>query len=203
MTTLSATAPVETAAPTLRRGAISFVSNVVVTTAAQAFAGTKTPAAHPDDISAPIGTAVLGGTLDKLLILAMGAASAVLLVLLTAWNVNLIFDAFTALGLMIAFYYGITGFACAIYYRHELRRSFRNALFIGVPPVAGGAMLTYVLVKSLIDLVAPDSGVAAIALATMVLGAVLLVACMRSGPAFFRLRPRTGGVDGPIEGGSS
>jgi amino acid transporter len=222
---------------------------VFVTTAAQAFAGTKTLAAHPDDIFAPIGTAVLGGTLDKLLILAvltsasastqttilptartalsmgregalprafarihpryrspdvstlaMGGVSALLLVVLTVFNVNLIFDAFTALGLMIAFYYGITGFACAIYYRRQLRSSVRNALFIGVLPVAGGIMLTWVLVQSLVEIVKPHSGFAgpilgvgapfAIALATMLLGAVLLVACRRTDPAFFR-RGRT------------
>ena len=81
----------------------------------------------------------------------MCGASAVLLVVLTVFNVNLVFDAFTALGLMIAFYYRITGFACAIYYRHQLGRSFRNAVFVGVLPVAGGIMLTWVLVDSLVQ----------------------------------------------------
>ena len=42
---------------------------------------------------------------------------------------------------MIAFYYGITGFACAFYFRRELGRSAKNLLFAGVLPFAGGAML--------------------------------------------------------------
>ena len=37
--------------------------------AAQAFGGTKTLIDHPDDIFAPIGKSVLGGVLDKLLII--------------------------------------------------------------------------------------------------------------------------------------
>ena len=33
---------------------------------------------------------------------------------------NFLFDSLSALSLMIAFYYGLTGLACAIYWRHEL-----------------------------------------------------------------------------------
>lgn len=233
---------------------------LLVTTAAQAFAGTKTLAANPDDVFAPIGTAVLGGTLDKLLLLAvltsasastqttilptarttlsmarqgaipkalgrihprfqtpdvstilMGIASAVVLVILSVWNQNLIFDAFTALGLMIAFYYGITGFACAIYYRRQLLRSVRSFVLIGVLPVLGGLMLTYVLVRSFFELIKPHSGFAgpilgvgapfAIAVIAMVLGAVLLVVCMQRFPAFFRRRPTTAPDDALTGGG--
>ena len=32
---------------------------------------------------------------------------------------NALFDSLTALSLLIAFYYGLTGIACAIYYRHS------------------------------------------------------------------------------------
>ena len=39
-----------------------------------------------------------------------------------------------SLGLMIAFYYGLTGFACVVYYRRELFKSVKNFVFI-VPPV--------------------------------------------------------------------
>ena len=68
---------------------------------------------------------------------------------------NILYDSIAALGLMIAFYYGITGFACAIYYRHELFKSVKNFLFVGVAPVLGGAILTWVLIKSIIDLSKP------------------------------------------------
>jgi hypothetical protein len=38
-----------------------------------------------------------------------------------------------AVGLMIAFYCGITGFACPIYYRRELFKSTRNTIMSGWP----------------------------------------------------------------------
>lgn len=64
---------------------------------------------------------------------------------------DFLFDSLSALSLMIAFYYAMTGFACAFYYRRELLKSVKNLLFIGVAPVIGGLLLTYLFVKSLID----------------------------------------------------
>lgn len=64
---------------------------------------------------------------------------------------NFLFDSLSALSLMIAFYYALTGFACAIYYRRELTKSVKNFLFIGLAPVVGGLLLTYLFVKSLVD----------------------------------------------------
>ena len=49
--------------------------------------------------------------------LLMGGLSIVWYVGLTIVSANILFDSIAALGLMIAFYYGLTGFACAIYYR--------------------------------------------------------------------------------------
>ena len=48
----------------------------------------------------------------------MGVLSIVWYVGLTIVSENILFDSIAALGLMIAFYYGLTGFACTIYYRH-------------------------------------------------------------------------------------
>jgi len=64
---------------------------------------------------------------------------------------NFLFDSLSALSLMIAFYYAMTGFGCAFYYRHELTKSVKNFLFVGVAPVVGGIILTYLFVKSLVD----------------------------------------------------
>ena len=44
----------------------------------------------------------------------------------------------TAIGLYIAFYYGLTGFACAWYYRKTLTSSARNLWIQGILPVLGG-----------------------------------------------------------------
>ena len=75
----------------------------------------------------------------------MGGFSIAWYVGLTLVSENILFDSIAALGLMIAFYYGITGFACALYYRHELFKSAKNFFFVGVAPVLGGLILIWVL----------------------------------------------------------
>src|SRR5207237_224081 len=67
-------------------------------------------------------------------------------------------DSILGLGFAIAFYYGLTGFACAWYFRHALFKSVRNFVYAGLIPFAGGAMLTAIFVKSYIDLHPSDSG---------------------------------------------
>jgi amino acid transporter len=56
---------------------------------------------------------------------------------------NMILDAVTAIGLYIAFYYGLTGFACAWYYRKALTSSARNLWMQGILPVLGGLILYF------------------------------------------------------------
>ena len=56
---------------------------------------------------------------------------------------------------MISFYIGISGFACTIYYRHELTKSVKNFFFVGVGPTLGGAILFYLLIKNAIELADP------------------------------------------------
>jgi amino acid transporter len=50
-------------------------------------------------------------------------------------------DAVTAIGLYIAFYYGLTGFACAWYYRKTLRDSQRSLWMRGILPALGGLIM--------------------------------------------------------------
>jgi amino acid transporter len=120
-------------------------------------------------------------------------STAVIALLAIAWYVpinalseNFLFDTLSALSLMIAFYYGLTGFACAVYFRRELTRSVRNFLFIGVAPVVGGVILMVLFVKSAIDLADADASYSgtkvlgvglplAIAIAFLLLGLILLV----------------------------
>ena len=64
----------------------------------------------------------------------MGVLSIVWYVGLTIVSENILFDSIAALGLMIAFYYGLTGFACTIYYRRELAQSVKTFFLIGVAP---------------------------------------------------------------------
>ncbi|HMG63264.1 MAG TPA: APC family permease [Streptosporangiaceae bacterium] len=76
--------------------------------------------------------------------LVMGGIS---IVLYAAFNYishgNVIADAVTSCGIFIATYYGLTGFACAWYYRRNLRTSARNLWMQGILPAAGGLMLWF------------------------------------------------------------
>jgi amino acid transporter len=131
----------------------------------------------------------------------MGISSIVWYVGLTLVSTNILFDSIAALGLMIAFYYGMTGFACAIYYRKELLKSAKNFFFIGVSPVIGGLLLTAVFVKSVIDLSKPansESGESwfgvgpplVIAIVFAIIGIGLMIYWNKVSPAFFKLKPQ-------------
>jgi amino acid transporter len=58
-------------------------------------------------------------------------------------GIGVIGDAVIALGLYIAFYYGLTGFACAWYYRKNLTSSARNLWMQGILPVTGALILWF------------------------------------------------------------
>ena len=131
----------------------------------------------------------------------MGAISIVWYVGLTLLSENVLFDAIAALGLMISFYYGITGFACVIYYRRELFKSVRNFIFIGLAPLLGGLMLLAIFIKSCSDLSDPANSTSgtswfgvgpplAIAIIFAILGVMYLVYWrLRGHPEFFDRRP--------------
>ncbi|MGP3750673.1 APC family permease [Streptomyces sp. IBSNAI001] len=68
---------------------------------------------------------------------------------------NALFDSLTALSLLIAFYYALTGVACAVYYRRHLTESVRNFVLIGLGPVVGAGLLTWLLVRSVMDMSDP------------------------------------------------
>lgn len=70
---------------------------------------------------------------------------------------NALLDSLSALSLLIAFYYSLTGFACAIYYRRLLFRSVKGFLLIGVGPVVGGLLLIWLLVQSALSMSNPEN----------------------------------------------
>jgi amino acid transporter len=131
----------------------------------------------------------------------MGTLSVLWYVGLTLVSEDILFDSLAALGLMIAFYIGITGFACTIYYRRELTRSVKNFFFVGVGPTVGGAILFYLLVKNAIELSDPANSESGnswlgvgppllIAVIFLILGVVLMFVQWRAFPAFFRRKPQ-------------
>jgi amino acid transporter len=68
---------------------------------------------------------------------------------LTAVSQNVLADSIAALGLTIAFYYGINGYAVPLFYRHHLLKSWKNLLLLGVLPLLGAMALTAVFIGSL------------------------------------------------------
>jgi amino acid transporter len=75
---------------------------------------------------------------------AMGGISIVLYVLMNYMSKGqVISDAVTAIGVWIAFYYGLTGFTCAWAYRHELTNSARDLWMKGIIPLLGGLILWF------------------------------------------------------------
>jgi amino acid transporter len=129
----------------------------------------------------------------------MGVISIVWYVGLTIVSDNILSDSISALGLMIAFYYGITGLACVIYYRRELLKSAKNFFYIGVLPFAGFASLGYLFVRSCVDLGRADAGEGGtifgigaplvIGLGGLLLGVVLMLIWNGLAPEFFRRKP--------------
>ena len=74
--------------------------------------------------------------------LVMGAISIMLYIPLNyVAGGNPIADAVTAIGLYIAFYYGLTAFSCVWYYRATLTSSGRNLWMRGILPGLGGLIL--------------------------------------------------------------
>ena len=67
----------------------------------------------------------------------MGAVSILFYMGLTLVSENVLADSIAAVGLMIAFYYGLTGFAAVWFYRHDLTKSINNFFMKGLLPFLG------------------------------------------------------------------
>jgi amino acid transporter len=135
-------------------------------------------------------------------------STAVVSALAIAWYVpanfiseSFLFDTLSALALMIAFYYALSGIACVVYYRRELLKSARNLLFIGIAPSIGAFLLAYLFVEAIRSFADPEEsytgeeflGVGvplAIGLGFLLLGVVLEVLWWLAGhDRFFKRRP--------------
>jgi len=148
--------------------------------------------------------------------IAVGVVSIFFYVLFTLISENLLAALIGSVGLMIAFYYGLTGFACAWYYRNSLTGSVRSFVMRGVIPLLGGVGLLIVLIYGLIQYAKPewltdDNGnnitilgfgaVAAVGIGALVLGLVLMVVWWAIAPGFFRGRTMTRASTGADFGG--
>ncbi|MGX5653364.1 APC family permease [Geodermatophilus nigrescens] len=87
----------------------------------------------------------------------VGVIASVWFVAVSLLSENALFDSITALSLLIAFYYALTGIACAVYHRRQLARSVSAFLLIGVGPLVGAGLLIWLLVLSIRDLADPGN----------------------------------------------
>ena len=135
----------------------------------------------------------------------MGIASIAFYVVLTTLSSNVQGDTILSIGLMIAFYYGMTGFACPVFYRHTLTRSVKNFFQRGVVPFLGGLILLGAFIQACHNywLVGPNAdsytswkmpfaphweigGVFLIGIGALLLGVVVMLVTWAFMPAFFR-----------------
>jgi len=133
---------------------------------------------------------------------AMGVVSAAFYVLLTASSANVLADAASATGLLIAFYYGLTGLACVWLLRHEARGGAKALWTKTIVPGLGAVALLGAFAWSIKSYLPASSsyssafglgGVFLIGAGALLLGALLLaLAASRRGPFFTRTRAQVG-----------
>ena len=139
----------------------------------------------------------------------MGVISIVFYLLFTLVSQNLLSALIGSIGLMIAFYYGLTGFACVWFYRRNLFTSPRNFVMQGLFPFLGGAMLLYAFYLAVQSYWAPDwltdddnnnitifgkGAVAVVGIGALLLGLILMIVWWSIKSDFFRQKtlPRKG-----------
>ena len=133
--------------------------------------------------------------------IAMGAVSILFYLLFTLVSPNLLTALIGSVGLMIAFYYGLTGFACVWFYRKDLTKSGRDLLMRGVVPLLGALILTAVFVYGLIQYAKPDwltdddgnnvtifgyGAVAVVGIGALLLGVIAMIAWRIASPDYFK-----------------
>lgn len=114
-------------------------------------------------------------------------------------SVNAFSDSLTALSLMIAFYYCLTGLACVIFYRKLLLKSVRGFLFIGVGPFLGAVLLGWLFIVAIISMAdasaTGDSEVLGmsetlfIGIVLFVVGIIFMIASRFGGSRFWSIKP--------------
>ena len=124
----------------------------------------------------------------------MGLVSAAFFVLLTAVSKNVLADSAASVGLLIAFYYGLTGFACVWFFRHDLLTSAGSLLTKGILPLAGGLTLLGAFVLSIKSYWPAASsyssfhgigGIFLIGAGSLVIGVIVMLITARFLPRYF------------------
>jgi amino acid transporter len=128
--------------------------------------------------------------------LVSGVGTAIFYTVMTFVSENVLVDTILSLGLMICFYYGLTAFAAAWYFRGELTLGARDLVLKGIAPLLGGLALAGIFVKLAIDTTDPDYGsggsvfglgtVFVLGIGALLLGVVVMFVWQARSRAFFR-----------------
>ena len=118
---------------------------------------------------------------------------------LAAISDNVLGDATEAVGLLVAFYYGLTGFAGAWHFRRNPGKTIREFLVRILLPLIGGLILLFVFVRTAIDDADPEwgstslnlfgwqvGGIFVIAVSSLILGIILMFGFAVVSPDFFK-----------------
>lgn len=131
----------------------------------------------------------------------MGIISAVFYLVFTMISPNLLMALVGCLGLLIAVYYGMTGFSAVWYFRKTLTKSVRHLFMRGIIPLTGALMMVVVFAYGLQQFLLPDwlvdsdgnnvtlfgfGAVGVVGILSMVLGAVIMVMYNVKAPAYFQ-----------------
>ncbi|WP_209326055.1 APC family permease [Brevibacterium renqingii] len=132
-------------------------------------------------------------------------AAIIFYVVMRLLSENALWDTITALGLMVCFYYGITGLACIWYFRRTLFTSAHTLFFRFLFPLIGGVTLLIIFFTTAIDSLDPDYGsgssvfgiglVFVLGIGVLLLGVVIMIVQSIRHPAFFRGQTLRQGVD--------
>lgn len=127
--------------------------------------------------------------------LMMGATAIGFYLVLSFVSQNALLDSIASLGLAVAFYYGITGFACVWYFRRSILTSPRHFFLRGLLPLIGSIAMAWAFLKSASDMLDPEygyttfgsvGGVFVIGVGMLALGLPLMLACAVKLRPFFR-----------------
>ena len=126
----------------------------------------------------------------------LGGVAASWFLLVSSISEKAMLDTLSSLGILVAFYYSLTGFACVVYYRKHVRASVKGFILVGLGPTVGAVGLAFMLVvgvRSVSNPATSASGFAWIGLAPpltiaaliFVSGLVIMLIRSRQRPDFF------------------
>lgn len=131
----------------------------------------------------------------------MGLVSMAFYLLMTAISTSILAALVGAIGLQIAFYYGLTGLACVWFYRRTLFTSVRHLVMRGLIPLVGGLFLFIMFAYALVVYAKPDNltddngnnvtifgigAVAVVGIVSLLAGFLFMALQWMAAPAYFQ-----------------